>query len=167
MDETNLLSLIRPWLDNICQITTKRTTVVFCKNFSSKPALGRCGCLYILLRVHRCLRPPRSMPPPATLPILECRGSMPVTIFCSGMHDHLILGVFFFLRITQVDAQHVRTLTPYEYIYANPTLWAPPKNCISTSPTTTESTTMLNPRINSEKYEHPCKLEDLNPDDLT
>jgi hypothetical protein len=31
MDETNLLSLIRPWLDNICQITTKFATVSFCK----------------------------------------------------------------------------------------------------------------------------------------
>jgi hypothetical protein len=31
MDETNLLSLIRPWLDNICQITMKRATVPFCK----------------------------------------------------------------------------------------------------------------------------------------
>jgi hypothetical protein len=31
MDETNLLSLIRPWLDTNCQITTKFTTVSFCK----------------------------------------------------------------------------------------------------------------------------------------
>jgi hypothetical protein len=30
MDETNLLSLIKPWLDNIYQITTKRATVLFC-----------------------------------------------------------------------------------------------------------------------------------------
>jgi cytochrome c oxidase assembly protein Cox11 len=33
MDETNLLSLIRPWLDNICQITTKNATVPFYQKF--------------------------------------------------------------------------------------------------------------------------------------
>jgi hypothetical protein len=33
MDETNLLSLIRPWLDTNCQITTKIAIVSFCKNF--------------------------------------------------------------------------------------------------------------------------------------
>jgi hypothetical protein len=31
MDETNLLSLIRPWLDTNYQITTKLATVLFCK----------------------------------------------------------------------------------------------------------------------------------------
>jgi hypothetical protein len=28
---------------------------------------------------------------------------------------------------------------------------------------TTESIAPLNPRINLEKYEHPCQVEDLNP----
>jgi hypothetical protein len=32
-----------------------------------------------------------------------------------------------------------------------------------TSPTT-ESVAPLNPEISSEKYEHPCQVEDLNPD---
>jgi hypothetical protein len=32
-----------------------------------------------------------------------------------------------------------------------------------TSPTT-ESIAPLNPKINPEKYEHPCQVEDLNPD---
>jgi hypothetical protein len=42
MDETNLLSLIRPWLDNIYQITTKIVTVQFCKKKNaSKRSLGR------------------------------------------------------------------------------------------------------------------------------
>jgi hypothetical protein len=31
MDETNLLSLIRSWLDTNCQITTKFATISFCK----------------------------------------------------------------------------------------------------------------------------------------
>jgi hypothetical protein len=31
MDETNLLSLIRPWLDTNYQITTKIATVSFCQ----------------------------------------------------------------------------------------------------------------------------------------
>jgi hypothetical protein len=31
MDETNLLRLIRPWSDNICQITTKKLQYPFCK----------------------------------------------------------------------------------------------------------------------------------------
>ena len=31
-----------------------------------------------------------------------------------------------------------------------------------TSPTT-ESVAPLNPKINSEKYEHPCQVENLNP----
>jgi hypothetical protein len=31
MNETNLLNLIKPWLNNIYQITTKRATVSFCK----------------------------------------------------------------------------------------------------------------------------------------
>jgi hypothetical protein len=51
MDETNLLSLIRPWLDNICQITTKIATVLFCKNFASKPALG-IHALYCYYSLH-------------------------------------------------------------------------------------------------------------------
>jgi hypothetical protein len=46
MDETNLLSLIRPWLDNICQITTKSATVPFCKFFSSKRSLRSFTCRF-------------------------------------------------------------------------------------------------------------------------
>jgi hypothetical protein len=39
MDETNLLSLIRPWLDNIYQIITKSATAPFYQIFVTKPAL--------------------------------------------------------------------------------------------------------------------------------
>jgi hypothetical protein len=38
MDETNLLSLVRPWLNTNYQITIKFTTVLFAKYFASKPA---------------------------------------------------------------------------------------------------------------------------------
>jgi hypothetical protein len=34
---------------------------------------------------------------------------------------------------------------------------------METSPTT-ESIALLNPEINPEKHEHPCQIEDLNPD---
>jgi hypothetical protein len=40
MDETNLLSLIRPWLNNIYQITTKVLQYHFVKKIASKPALS-------------------------------------------------------------------------------------------------------------------------------
>jgi hypothetical protein len=39
MDETNLLSLIRLWLDNICQITTKLLQYVSPKNLPTKQSL--------------------------------------------------------------------------------------------------------------------------------
>jgi hypothetical protein len=39
MDETNLLSLIRPWLDTNRQITMKFATISFCQFFLFKPAL--------------------------------------------------------------------------------------------------------------------------------
>jgi hypothetical protein len=38
MEETNLLSLVRLWLDTNCQITTKFATVSFCKKNATKPA---------------------------------------------------------------------------------------------------------------------------------
>jgi hypothetical protein len=43
MDETNLLNLIRPWLDNICSITTKKTTAVLQKNLHPNAALVKHG----------------------------------------------------------------------------------------------------------------------------
>jgi hypothetical protein len=48
MDETNLLSLIRPWLDNIYQIKTKMLQCPFCKKkIASKPGLASFGWLWI------------------------------------------------------------------------------------------------------------------------
>jgi hypothetical protein len=44
MDETNLLSLIRPWLDTNYQITTKFATVPFCKKIATKSALNETIC---------------------------------------------------------------------------------------------------------------------------
>jgi hypothetical protein len=43
MDETNLLNLIKPWLDNIYQITTKSATVPFCKKIPdlNRPLLSK------------------------------------------------------------------------------------------------------------------------------
>jgi hypothetical protein len=60
------------------------------------------------------------------------------------------MKTYIFFRITQV-VQHAHTLTPYEHMYAN-----------HIPMSTFESTTPLNLKLNSEKYEHSCQVKDLN-----
>jgi hypothetical protein len=90
------------------------------------------------------------------------------------------LFLFIFLRITQVQMQtfnthahsplkiHIRK--PYLYKHLWKTVTAHLKIDEITTGTslstgtlpTTESTTVLNPNINLEKYEHTCQVKDLN-----
>ena len=81
----------------------------------------------------------------------------------------------FFLRITQVHAKHARTLTPintlrksypYEHLRkSTPTYLDIDEVTIGVDKNvaTIKSTIPLNPKINSEKYEHPRQVENLNP----
>jgi hypothetical protein len=47
MDETNLLSLIRPLLDTNCQITTKLAKCHFANFFLSKQALTEANAMHL------------------------------------------------------------------------------------------------------------------------
>ena len=88
-----------------------------------------------------------------------------------------------FLWITQVHTQtlntharsplwiHVRKPYPYEHLrktvpahLETDEVTTGASLSTGTSPTT-ESTMPLNPRINPGKCEHPCQVEDLNPDE--
>jgi hypothetical protein len=82
--------------------------------------------------------------------------------------------------VTGADAHIHKWLTPMNSCTHTLPLWAPPKNWVGltnleivevttgislsmgTSPTT-ERIAPLNPRINPEKYKHPCQVRDLNP----
>jgi hypothetical protein len=52
MDETNLLSLIRPWLDNICQITTKTLQWRFAKKFGNQTVPWSMPSIFLEFHAH-------------------------------------------------------------------------------------------------------------------
>jgi hypothetical protein len=57
MDETNLLSLIRTWLDNIYQITTKTVQYPFAKKFCIQTGLKKTRDSLTVLGASRCQLP--------------------------------------------------------------------------------------------------------------
>jgi hypothetical protein len=96
-----------------------------------------------------------------------------------GLRHKYDLFPFFARPSTGADAHIHKRLTPMNSCSHTLPLWAPPKNWVGltnleivevttgislsmgTSPTT-ERIAPLNPRINPEKYKHPCQVGDLN-----
>jgi hypothetical protein len=91
----------------------------------------------------------------------------------AGMSPKSIAGAFFifiFMNLNKYKHRYsTHTLTSYEHLRKTiPTHLEideiTTNGSLSTgTSSTTENTTLLNPRINPKKYEHLCQVDDLNP----